>query len=81
MLKNRVIDRGGGAAPTNSIWALLLFRIAAQPFAFYQLNNGWYLRGAPIWAYNFENDSPNIPLGIGLWKVWTRGKTVFTLFF
>lgn len=54
---------------------------AAQPFAFYQLKNGWYLRGAPIWVYNFENDNYNMPLGVGLGKVWVRGKTVFNLFF
>lgn len=54
---------------------------AAQPFAFYQLGSGWYLRGAPIWTYNFENDNYNVPLGVGLGKVWVRGKTVFNLFF
>jgi hypothetical protein len=54
---------------------------AAQPFYFYQLGTGWYLRGAPIWTYNFNNDNYNVPLGLGLGKVWVRGKTVFNLFF
>jgi hypothetical protein len=54
---------------------------AAQPFLFYQLNEGWYLRGAPIWAYNTKNSNYNIPLGAGIGKVWVRGKTVFNLFF
>ena len=30
---------------------------AFQPFLFYQLGGGTYLRSAPIWAYNFENDA------------------------
>jgi hypothetical protein len=54
--------------------------MAAQPFAFYQLGKGWYFRGAPIWTYNFENDNYNMPLGVGLGKVWVRGGTVFNLF-
>ena len=53
---------------------------AAQPFYFYQLSKGWYLRGAPIWVYNFENDNYSVPIGLGLGKVWIRGKTVFNLF-
>jgi len=53
---------------------------AFQPFAFYQLGKGLYLRSAPIWVYNFENDAYSIPLGLGIGQVIKRGKTVFNLF-
>jgi hypothetical protein len=53
---------------------------ALQPFAFYQLGDGLYLRSAPIWVYNFDNDAYSIPLGLGIGKVIKRGKTVFNVF-
>ncbi|MEP4079686.1 hypothetical protein [Haloferula sp.] len=53
---------------------------AFQPFVFYQLGSGWYLRAAPIWVYNFENDSFNVPIGIGLGKVIRKNKVVYNLF-
>jgi hypothetical protein len=37
-----------------------------QPFAFYQLGGGTYLRSAPIWAYNFGNSTYSLPLGVGI---------------
>jgi hypothetical protein len=53
---------------------------ALQPFAFYQLGKGLYLRSAPIWVYNFENDAYSVPLGLGIGQVIPRGKTVFNIF-
>ena len=53
---------------------------AFQPFAFYQLGKGLYLRSAPIWVYNFENDNYSVPLGIGIGQVIKREKTVFNVF-
>jgi hypothetical protein len=53
---------------------------AFQPFAFYQLGKGLYLRSAPIWVYNFENDAYSVPLGLGIGQVIKRGKTVFNVF-
>ena len=53
---------------------------AFQPFAFYQLGGGTYLRAAPIWAFNLENDDYSIPLGVGIGHVMHRGKTVYNLF-
>jgi len=53
---------------------------AFQPFAFYQLGDGTYLRAAPIWAYNLENDDYSVPLGIGIGQVIKKGKTVFNVF-
>lgn len=53
---------------------------AFQPFAFYQLGGGTYLRMAPIWTYNLENDDYNIPVGLGIGHVIKRGHTVFNVF-
>ena len=53
---------------------------ALQPFAFYQLGGGTYLRAAPIWIYNLESDGYGMPLGVGIGKVFKRGKTVFNAF-
>ncbi|MHC5175407.1 hypothetical protein [Serratia rhizosphaerae] len=51
-----------------------------QPFMFYQLGGGTYLRSAPIWAYNFQNDSYSVPLGLGIGQVIKQGKTVYNFF-
>lgn len=53
---------------------------AFQYFGFYQLGSGWYLRSAPIWVYNFENDGYSVPLGLGIGKVIMAGNTVYNLF-
>jgi hypothetical protein len=53
---------------------------ALQPFAFYQLGGGTYLRAAPIWVYNFENDDYSVPLGVGIGQVIKKGKTVYNVF-
>ena len=53
---------------------------AFQPFMFYQLGGGTYLRAAPIWAYNFQNDSYSVPMGVGVGQVVKQGKTVYNFF-
>ncbi|WP_222846686.1 hypothetical protein [Chitinolyticbacter meiyuanensis] len=53
---------------------------AFQPFLFYQLGGGTYLRAAPIWVYNLENDNYSVPLGIGVGQVVKRGTTVYNFF-
>jgi len=53
---------------------------ALQPFAMYQLGGGTYLRSAPIWVYNFENDNYAVPLGLGIGQVFRKGKIVYNLF-
>ena len=53
---------------------------AFQPFAFYQLGHGTYLRAAPIWMYNLENDDYSVPLGVGIGQVIKRGKVVYNVF-
>ncbi len=53
---------------------------AFQPFFFYQLGGGTYLRTAPIWVYDFENDGYSVPLGLGIGQVLKKGNTVFNFF-
>jgi hypothetical protein len=53
---------------------------ALQPFAFYQLGDGTYLRAAPIWVYNLENDNYSVPLGVGIGKVIKKNKVVYNFF-
>ena len=40
-----------------------------QPFAFYQLGQGWYLRSTGIWTYDFKTDNHSIPIGLSIGKV------------
>lgn len=51
-----------------------------QPFLFYQLGGGTYLRSAPIWAYNIHNDNYSVPLGLGVGQVIKHKKTVYNFF-
>lgn len=51
-----------------------------QPFFFVQLGKGTYLRMAPLWIYNLEDSSYNVPLGFGIGKVVKAGHTVFNFF-
>jgi len=53
---------------------------AFQPFAFYQLGGGTYLRAAPIWAYNFQNNTYSVPLGVGIGQVIPKGGTIYNVF-
>jgi hypothetical protein len=53
---------------------------AAQPFYFFQLGGGNYLRGAPIWVFDFENDTYHVPVGLGFGKVIKVNKTVYNFF-
>ncbi len=53
---------------------------AVQPFYFFQLGKGTYLRGAPIWSFNLENDSYSIPFGLGIGQVVKKDNTVFNIF-
>ena len=48
-----------------------------QPFANYNLGNGWYLKSGPVITYNHEADSGNkwtIPVGAGFGRVFNWGK-------
>jgi len=54
--------------------------LTAQPFAFYQLGKGLYLRSAPIWTFNFYNNTGVIPLSLGVGKIVKVNKTVYNFF-
>lgn len=54
--------------------------MAVQPFYFWQLGNGNYMRGAPIWAFNIAQESYHIPFALGIGKIVKVGNTVFNLF-
>ncbi len=53
---------------------------AVQPFFMCQLGKGTYLRHVPIWAFDIENKSYHIPMGLGIGKVVKVNNTVFDLF-
>ena len=48
-----------------------------QPFANYNLDNGWYVKSGPVITYNHEADSGNkwtVPVGAGFGRVFNWGK-------
>jgi len=51
-----------------------------QPFSMFQLGKGTYLRSAPIWVFDLENDTYQMPIGLGVGKILKAGSTVFNLF-
>lgn len=53
---------------------------AIQPFYFWQLGKGLYLRGAPIWYFDIENESYAVPMALGIGKVIKVGNTMFNCF-
>lgn len=54
--------------------------LAIQPFYFFQLGKGLYLRGAPIAVFNLETDDYHVPFGLGVGKVFPSGNTVYNIF-
>ena len=52
----------------------------SQPFYFFQLGKGLYLRGAPIWVFDLENDTYHVPIGLGIGKVIPTEKGVYNFF-
>jgi hypothetical protein len=51
-----------------------------QPFLFYQLGGGTYLRSTGAMAYSFENDTYSVPVGLGIGQVIKSGKSIFNVF-
>lgn len=51
-----------------------------QPFLFYQLGKGKYLRSTAVASYNFENTTYTFPLGLGFGQVIPKKKVIFNLF-
>ena len=53
---------------------------AFQPFLFYQLGHGTYLRSTAVMSYNFDSDTYTVPLGLGIGQVIPFKRAVFNLF-
>ncbi len=53
---------------------------AIQPFYFWQIGKGTYLRGGPIWAFDLKKGAYSVPLGLGIGKVVKMGTTMVNLF-
>ena len=64
---------GSDSRPDTSV-------LAAQPFYFFQLGKGRYLRGAPLWVFDLENDTYHVPVGLGIGQVVPTEKVVFNFF-
>lgn len=54
--------------------------LAVQPFGMLQLGGGTYLRSVGIWTFNLDNGDYSVPVGFGIGKVISTGKTVFNFF-
>ena len=54
--------------------------LAAQPFFFFQLGKGNYIRTSPIWVFDLENDTYHVPFGLGFGRVVPTEKIVFNFF-
>ena len=54
--------------------------LALQPFYFLQLGKGLYVRGAPIFVFDLENDTYHVPVGLGIGQVIPTEKVVFNVF-
>lgn len=73
LLTYRTDIAGSSSRPDTSV-------LAAQPFYFFQLGKGNYIRGAPIWVFDLENDTYHVPVGLGFGKVIPTEKVVFNFF-
>ena len=51
-----------------------------QPFGFWQLGGGTYLRTAPLWVFNLRTGEYHVPMGFGIGQVLKSGNTVFNIF-
>jgi hypothetical protein len=53
---------------------------AFQPFLFFQLGGGTYLRSTAVIAYDFGHSTHSVPIGLGIGQVIPSGKTIFNVF-
>jgi hypothetical protein len=53
---------------------------AFQPFLFYQLGGGTYLRSTAVMSYNFESSTYSVPIGFGIGQVIPDKKVVYNIF-
>lgn len=54
--------------------------VAIQPFYFFQLGKGTYLRGAPIMNFNTENGNYAIPFSLGIGKILKQQNRVYNFY-
>jgi len=54
--------------------------MVVQPLVFWQLGKGTYLRSSPAWVFDFEHNTYNVPLGLGVGKVVKTGGVVYNVF-
>ena len=73
-LVNYQIGVGGDASKPRTQF------IVAQPFVMFQVGKGAYLRSAPIWYFDIEQPTYNVPFGLGVGKVIPTEKVIYNLF-
>jgi hypothetical protein len=54
--------------------------LAIQPFSFWQLGGGTYLRTVPIWVFDLKSGHYNVPFGVGIGKVIKTSRVVYNLY-
>ncbi|HFZ8995805.1 TPA: hypothetical protein ACIPUI_002965 [Citrobacter freundii] len=54
--------------------------LTLQPFMFYNLPQGWYLRSSGIMNYNLENDDYYVPVGFGAGIAWKSNNKIINTF-
>jgi hypothetical protein len=54
--------------------------LVIQPFWFWQLGGGTYLRTAPIWFFDLKTGDYNVPFGFGVGKVIKTERIVYNIF-
>lgn len=53
---------------------------ALQPFLFYQLGDGWYMRSTGTWSFDLEAGNYAVPLGLGAGRVIKTDRAVVNIF-
>lgn len=54
--------------------------LTPQIFFIWQIGAGFCIRSTGIWSFNFRNGHYNIPVGLGVGKVFKAGGLVFNIF-
>jgi len=55
--------------------------MAAQPFLFFMIGKGFYVRSSAIMTFDFQNNLYNLPLGLGIGKIIPIGSKVIMNFY
>ncbi len=54
--------------------------LTPQIFFLWQVGGGTYLRSTGVWSFDLENGTYNVPIGLGIGKVFKSGNKVFNIF-